>query len=125
MQTSASAKRGYAFTTTAEHNIGLDVKEKLCYIALDFDTEMKEASESSDKEKTCKRPDGNIITVGSKRFHCPEVLSQPNFIGKDASGIHDATFQPIMMTDADIRKDRYSNILLSGGTTCSLALAST
>ena len=86
---------------------------------------MKEASESSDKEKTCKRPDGSIITVGSKRSRCPEVLSQPNFIGKDASGIHDATFQPIMMTDADIRKDRCSSILLSGGTACSLALAST
>ena len=85
------AKRGYAFTTAAEHKIGLDVKEKLCYIALDFDTEMKEASESSDKEKTCKRPDGNIITVGSKRFRCPEVLFQPNFICKEASGIHDTT----------------------------------
>merc|ERR1712110_447107 len=31
-------------------------------IALDFDTEMKEASESSDKEKTYELPDGNIIT---------------------------------------------------------------
>ena len=70
--------------------------------------EMKEASESSD----------------SKRFHCPEVLSQPNFIGKDAIGIHDATFQPIMMTKAPIRKDRYINILLSGGIICSRPLAS-
>ena len=70
--------------------------------------------ESSDNEKVCKPPDGNTIIVGSKCFRCPEVLFQPNFIGKDASGIHDATFQPIMMTDADIRKDRCSSILLSG-----------
>merc|ERR1712194_326776 len=60
-------------------------------LRLDFDTEMKEATESSDKEKTYELPDGNIITVGSERFRCPEVLFQPSFIGKEASGIHDTT----------------------------------
>ena len=63
-------------------------KEKLCYIALDFDSEMKASSESSDKEKTYELPDGNIITVGSERFRCPEVLFQPSFVGKEASGIY-------------------------------------
>ena len=45
------AQRGYAFTATAKREIGRDVKDKLCYIALDLDTEMKDASESSDNEK--------------------------------------------------------------------------
>ena len=40
-----------------------------------------------------------------------------SFVGKEASGIHDTTFQSIMKCDVDIRKDLYSNVVLSGGTT--------
>merc|ERR1712130_201087 len=62
-------------------------------------------------------PDGNVIVIGNERFRCPEVLFQPSFVGKEASGVHDTTFQSIMKCDVDIRKDLYANVVLSGGTT--------
>ena len=103
-------QQGYSLTTSAEFQIARDLKERLCYVALGH-------GEERVKEDYYTLPDGNIITVGTERFECPELLFEPSVIGKEMDGIHTQVKEVIGKCDIDIQKDLYKNILLSGGST--------
>ncbi|XP_073150397.1 actin-97-like isoform X1 [Henckelia pumila] len=102
---------------TMQTDIMAHVKEKLAYIALDYEQELEMSKTSSFVETNYETPDGRMITVGSERFRSPEILFQPSMIGMKDARIHESTYSSIMKCDEDIRKDLYGNIVLSGGST--------
>lgn len=115
---------GLNFSSSAESETIRDIKEKLCYVALDYEAEMTGKfwpyiayNNSTQNNKAYELPDGQVITVGSQRFRCPEALFKPMMIGKEMPGFHEITYHSILKCDIDIRKDLYSNIVMSGGTT--------
>jgi actin-related protein len=44
-------------------------------------------------------------------------LFQPSFVGSELPGIDNLVSKSIRLCDIDVRRDLYSNVVLSGGTT--------
>eukprot|EP01084_Bolivina_argentea_P265599 450267_1 len=109
----------YSFYTSIEREIVRDLKEKYCYVALDYDTEvyMKQNNNYNDIEKEYKLPDGKIINVNEERFKCSELLFKPEMYNINSIGIHKLLYESITECDIDTRRDMYGNIVICGGTT--------
>ncbi|GAV01543.1 hypothetical protein RvY_12239 [Ramazzottius varieornatus] len=107
-------KEGHTFHTSPEFEVVRQIKERMCYLALNPDKE-----EQQEKEATAsyQLPDGSIIDIGPARFRTPELLFQPHLFGHEWPGIHEVLHNAIRKSDLDLRKTLYSNIVLSGGST--------
>lgn len=109
-------ERGYRLTTSSEKETVRLIKEKFTYCALDFNEEMK-LYRIKNMTRKYVLPDGTAIKLGEEMFKSGEVLFDPMLMGKEMDGIHNTVHNSIQTTDMDLRKDLYSNIVLSGGTT--------
>ena len=56
---------GRSFVSSAELEIVKDIKEKHCYVAEDYDAELKLYQNDSNKEVEYTLPDGVDIKIGS------------------------------------------------------------
>ena len=105
-------ENGQKFSTIAEKEIIKTIKEKSCYVALNYEEE-KESVEKFEFEL----PDGTKIIINEQRVKCPEALFKPKMIGIKEKGIEEACFDSIQKCNINIRKELFNSIVLSGGTT--------
>ena len=105
-------------------DVSREIKEKFCYVCKNMDSEVKEfADPDSEKfrlyEGTGKTTGTPLkIKVGTERFLGPEVFFSPEKLTKDWDKPLDLCVDTtIQNCPIDLRRDLYSNIVLSGGTT--------
>ncbi|XP_062948964.1 uncharacterized protein LOC134374848 [Cynocephalus volans] len=106
---------GHFLVSTADQEYIRDMKEKCCYVALDFDKEKMKTNSPSSQQKY-QLPDGQEIKLGQESFFCPEALFQTNLIGRSTLGVHMTAFQSISSCNPALWNVLFGHILLSGGT---------
>ena len=106
------AETGYQFNTNSKKKLLQKIKEKICYVAFDYEAELK-CLEPYDYEL----PDGNHIIIKDQRIRCPETLFNPSIMGKEGKGIAEICNESIQNCDKNLEKELYNNIILSGGNT--------
>ena len=109
---------GHSFTSTAEMEIVKDIKEKMCFVAQDYDTERAAAEASDELSQAYTLPDRSTITVkGAFRMQVPELLFKPELNGKSCMSIQALSWSSVFKSDIDVRRELLKNVIMSGGST--------
>uniref|UniRef100_A0A7S2FJG7 Actin-related protein 2 n=1 Tax=Alexandrium andersonii TaxID=327968 RepID=A0A7S2FJG7_9DINO len=112
------AGAGHALNSTADFETVREVKEKLCYVALDPEMERRLGRETTLIDRKYTLPDSREMRVGAERFLAPEILFDPTLnMRTDGEGLPGLVFDTIRKSDIDVQKDYFAHIVLSGGTT--------
>ncbi|XP_008828346.1 actin-related protein T3 [Nannospalax galili] len=113
-------ENGVMLLSTSDRKTIVDIKENICYVAVNYEEEMAKKPKSLEKVYTL--PDGKTIKLQDQVFRCPEALFSPNLLNISEPGIDKMCFNSIMKCDTDLRNSFFSNIILAGGSTSFLGL---
>ena len=117
-------KKGYHFYNSSEFRLVKDIKENSCFCyPNNANNDIEETKRSANKNpNNYYLPDGSCILIGDEKLLAPEILFNPEYIGKEYLSFPDMIISSINKVDIQIRLKSYENILLSGGNTCFNAL---
>ena len=87
--------RGYSLNSIAYFNEINEIKEKLCFVSGDFESDRKLDIETSYYYSQIKLPDGYKISISGEKFIAPEILFKPWLKNKNNPGIHEILFDSI------------------------------
>merc|ERR1719311_1497123 len=119
------ASQGHSLNSTADFETVREMKQRLCYVALDLDAEKKLARETTLVDRQYTLPDSRVMKIGAERFLGPELLFSPGLFGHgDGVGLPQQIFQTIRKSDLHVQKGYFGHIVLSGGTTMFPGLSS-
>lgn len=100
--------RGYYFQSSQDRIIADDIKEKLGYVALDYDVELA----TTEQEASYDLPSE---AVGSERFRCCEPLFLPSLMGLECPGVQTKIAEAASKCDVDVQEELFASVLLAGG----------
>lgn len=106
------ASIGFSVDTSIRKDLVRVLKEKACFVSLDYNEDIKRAEHYS---KQYSLPDGSTISLSKERFMIPEVLFNPSLINLEFSSLPKAIMEVIDLCDLDIRSHLLNNIFLTGG----------
>ncbi len=110
-------EKGHSFGTRSDREMIRNMKERECFVSLDFDHDSMIASSSDVFKTVFPLSEDQTIPLNEERFLCPEVLFQPSLVGMECNGIHKMTMDSISRCDVEIRDVLSHNLILSGGST--------
>lgn len=93
-------------------NMSRDIKERVCYVASDYEKEMKNPI-----SKIYELPDGVTLDLTKERFMAPELLFNPELFNIEDEPIQKKIISSVLKSDFSIEKELLGNILLCGGST--------
>lgn len=115
--TSRLNERGHSFTSLSDKETVRNIKEKRCYVALDYENELKSYENYTQSEARYELPDGRMISIGAERFRCAEGLFKPDLLGICSEGVHTQIYDSLMQCDMDTRRDLCVSMIIAGSPT--------
>ena len=99
--------------TRNEKKIAEQIKKEMCYVALNYEEEAKNA-----KENEYVLPNGDKIQLKSSIYAGSEAMFNPSFVGKGEKGIAKRCWDVISKFEGiEEKQSLFSNIVFSGGNT--------